>query len=198
MYLAIRSLFSFVCLFCFLMPASAQETVYSKATYHGKGSVFKPCKAGAFLDVGTGGCYTCPKGYKRTLSPVASPKACAKTIKNTSTVKSGHYVAVTAAVDNQSDWKIRYRFLYSNKISGWYHINPKSKGSKVSEAIALYGLEVQWMDITTWKKLGTTKKTINNYQQASAPNIRVAPADSRKGIIITGSVFPPQAIKLVE
>lgn len=42
----------------------------------------KKCEGNSFLDVGTGKCWTCPDGYKRTVFSVNSEKACEKiTIK---------------------------------------------------------------------------------------------------------------------
>lgn len=54
------------------------STKYAKAKDHGKGKgVFKTdCKKGRFFDVGKGKCYSCPSGYKRSLSSVTSSKAC--------------------------------------------------------------------------------------------------------------------------
>lgn len=54
------------------------STSYAKAKNHGKGSgVFKTdCKKGRFYDIGKGKCYSCPKGYKRSVSSVSGSKAC--------------------------------------------------------------------------------------------------------------------------
>jgi hypothetical protein len=59
------------------------STQYAKATDHGKGKgVFKTdCKKGRFYDVGKKKCYSCPGGYKRSLSSVTGSEACFKVVK---------------------------------------------------------------------------------------------------------------------
>lgn len=59
------------------------STKHAKAKNHGKGSgVFKTdCKKGRFYDVGKKKCYSCPPGYKRSLSSVTSSKACFRVVK---------------------------------------------------------------------------------------------------------------------
>lgn len=59
------------------------STQYAKAKSHGKGTgVFKTdCKKGRFYDIGKKKCYSCPGGYKRSLSSVTGSKACFKVVK---------------------------------------------------------------------------------------------------------------------
>lgn len=56
---------------------------YAKAESHGKGKgVFKTdCKKGRFYDIGNRKCYSCPGGYKRSVSSVTGSKACFKVLK---------------------------------------------------------------------------------------------------------------------
>tara|TARA_R110002110_G_scaffold11656_2_gene55811 strand:- start:4368 stop:5753 length:1386 start_codon:yes stop_codon:yes gene_type:complete len=54
------------------------STSYAKAKSHGKGSgILKTdCKKGRFYDIGKRKCYSCPSGYKRSVSSVTGSKAC--------------------------------------------------------------------------------------------------------------------------
>lgn len=60
------------------------STTYAKAKAHGKatGLLKTDCPPGSrqFWDP-NGTCYSCPEGYNRTLYPVTSSKACAKTVR---------------------------------------------------------------------------------------------------------------------
>lgn len=59
------------------------STKHAKAKNHGKGKgVFKTdCKKGRFYDIGKKRCYSCPGGYKRSLSSVTGSKACFRVVK---------------------------------------------------------------------------------------------------------------------
>ncbi|MEM7658228.1 MAG: SUMF1/EgtB/PvdO family nonheme iron enzyme, partial [Bacteroidota bacterium] len=56
------------------------EPIYAVATRHGAGSgkAKRDCAPDQFYDSGEQACFSCPKGYKRTLFPVTGAKACEK------------------------------------------------------------------------------------------------------------------------
>jgi len=59
------------------------STRYAKAKRHGKGKgvIGTDCKKGQFFDIGEKRCYSCPGGYKRSVSSVTGGKACVRVVK---------------------------------------------------------------------------------------------------------------------
>lgn len=57
-----------------LLPACG----FKRATKIGRANT--KCPSGTFADIGTGGCYTCPRGFNRTAYPVTEANACSKQI----------------------------------------------------------------------------------------------------------------------
>ncbi|MEZ4771980.1 MAG: discoidin domain-containing protein [Bacteroidia bacterium] len=85
---------------------------------------------------------------------------------------------------NHSDWKIRYCFVpkYGGN-SDWVVLNPNSsKGDSYFDITELKGVQIQWLDIVTWK-------TLNNMAYFSQYG-----QDWK--FTVTGRVFPYQAIDL--
>lgn len=61
-----------------LKHSSCVKTVYSRAQFHKK----RGCQAGTFFDPRKGGeCWSCPKGYRRTIHSLVSAKACQKPVR---------------------------------------------------------------------------------------------------------------------
>lgn len=58
------------------------KTYYKKAKKHGKGKLLKKCPKGQFLHAFNKTCYSCPRGYKRTVSKISGAKACKKKTKS--------------------------------------------------------------------------------------------------------------------
>jgi hypothetical protein len=56
--------------------ACAREVAASYARAMNVGGPGYGCPAGAFVDLGTGACWSCPKNWHRTINPIGSAHAC--------------------------------------------------------------------------------------------------------------------------
>ncbi|MEO1653857.1 MAG: SUMF1/EgtB/PvdO family nonheme iron enzyme, partial [Bacteroidota bacterium] len=89
-------------------------------------------------------------------------------------------------LNNQSEWKVRIRFRANGR---WTVVNPKSN-RKVSNDALEPVVEVQWLDLATWKRLGKTPFQGGGHM--------ISFEDSRVywKVNVTGQVFPHKPIRI--